>query len=69
MTQVLPTGRLGITGVTEVGKTKNQTFVLPYHSDHRSQISADYHGKTIDKLNPTDAQNKARRYPQTGLGG
>ena len=66
---IKPTGRLGITGVTEVGKTKHQTFQLPYHSERQSKISANYHGKTIDKLNPNSALDKARRFPQTGLGG
>ena len=66
---IKPTGRLGITGSVEVGPTKNQTFQLPYHSERQSKISANYHGKTIDKLNPNDALDRARRYPQTGLGG
>ena len=66
---IKPSGRLGITGTTEVGPTKHQTFELPYHSSRQAKISANYHGKTIDKLNPSDALDKARRYPQTGLGG
>ena len=66
---IKPTGRLGITGVTEVGRTKHQTFQLPYHSERQAKVSADYHGKTIEKLNPSKALENAKRYPQTGLGG
>ena len=66
---IKPTGRLGITGSVEVGKTKHQTFEVPFHSAHREQVSANYHGKTIDKLNPNRALENARRYPQRGLGG
>ena len=66
---IKPTGRLGITGSVEVGKTRHQTFELPYHSEHRARISADYHGKSIDRLNPNKALENAKRYPQIGLGG
>ena len=60
---------LSFTGSTEVGKTKHQTFEVPFHSERQSKISADYHGKSIDKLNPNSALANAKRYPQTGLGG
>ena len=65
----MTTGRLGITGTTNTGKTRHQTFEVPFHSAHREKVSANYHGKTIDKLNPNSALDKARRFPQTGLGG
>lgn len=66
---IKPTGRLGITGSAEVGRTKHQTFEVPFHSARQAKISADYHGKAIDKLNPNSAMANAKRYPQTGLGG
>lgn len=65
----MTTGRLGITGRSKTGPTKHQTFEVPFHSAHREKVSANYHGKTIDKLNPNTALANAKRYPQTGLGG
>ena len=65
---IKPTGRLGITGATPT-KLTHKTFEVEPHSQRQADISADYHGKTIQKLNPTEAMENARRYPQIGLGG
>jgi len=65
----MTTGRLGITGHSTRGQTKTEpTFTLP-HSAFQANISKNYHEKTIDKLNPSDARVNARSFPQTGLGG
>ena len=66
---IKPTGRLGITGAVSTSKLPHKTFETPFHSEHRAKISADYHGKAIDKLNPSEALANATRYPQTGRGG
>lgn len=65
---IKPTGQLGITGTSPV-KLTHKTFTLAPHSARQAKISADYHGKTIDQLNPSEARANARRFPQTGLGG
>lgn len=61
----LPTGRLN---KTSKRPDQHKTFELP-HSQRQADVSAHYHGKIIDQLNPTEALENARRYPQTGLGG
>jgi hypothetical protein len=67
---IKPTGQLGITGSTKGSNANNKhkTFTLP-HSAYQANISANYHSKTVDKLNPSDARTNAVTYPQTGLGG
>lgn len=70
MAQVLTTGRLGITGHSTKGQAKtHKTFEVPHHSARQAQISADYHGKIIDRMNPSEALANAKRFPQIGLGG
>lgn len=65
----LPTGRLGITGHSTRGQAKeHKTFTLP-HSSFQANVSKDYHERTINKLNPSEARYNAVSYPQTGLGG
>jgi hypothetical protein len=69
---IKPTGQLGITGTSPGTKTKaatHKTFALEPHSAFQANISANYHGKTIDQLNPSKARENAVRFPQTGLGG
>lgn len=64
------TGALGITGHSTKGQAKeHKTFVLEPHSARQAQISADYHGKVIAKMNPSTRRDNAKRFPQTGLGG
>jgi hypothetical protein len=65
---IKPTGQLGITGSTKGQAKAHKTFTLP-HSAYQANVSANYHGKVIDKLNPSDARANAVSYPQTGLGG
>ena len=62
----LPTGRLGITGSMKGEAPKHKTFEVEPHSARQAKVSADYHGKTIEKLNPSKALENAKRYPQTG---
>lgn len=69
MAQVLPTGRLGITGNMKGMSPKHKTFEVAPHSAHRAKVSADYHGKVVDKMNPSEAMANAKRFPQIGLGG
>jgi len=70
MAQVLTTGRLGITGHSERGVAKqHKTFEVEPHSARQAEISADYHGKIVNRMNPSKRKDNARRYPQTGLGG
>ena len=67
---ILPTGRLGITGHSTRGEAKrHKTFEIEPHSRRQARISADYHGKIIDRMNPSRRRDNAVRYPQTGLGG
>ena len=67
---ILPTGRLGITGHSTRGEAKShKTFEVEPHSERQARISADYHGKIIDKMNPSRRKDNAVTYPQTGLGG
>lgn len=70
MAQVLTTSRLGITGHSGRGVAKqHKTFEVEPHSARQAEISANYHGKVINKMNPSRRKDNARRYPQTGLGG
>jgi hypothetical protein len=69
---IKPSGQLGITGTSPGSKNKaatHKTFEVEPHSAFQANISANYHGKIIDKLNPSKARENAVRYPQTGLGG
>lgn len=66
----MSTGRLGITGHSTRGEAKShKTFETEPHSERQARISADYHGRTIDRMNPSKRKDNAVRYPQTGLGG
>jgi len=69
MITVKPTGQLGITGNMRGMAKQHKTFETVPHSAHRAKVSADYHGRVIDKLNPSEARSNAKRFPQTGLGG
>lgn len=66
---IKPTGQLGITGNMRGQAPKHKTFEVEPHSAHRAKVSQDYHGKVIDKLNPSEAMANAKRFPQIGLGG
>ena len=67
---ILPTGRLGITGHSTRGQARtHKTFEVEPHSARQARISADYHGRTVDRMNPSTRKDNAVRYPQTGLGG
>jgi hypothetical protein len=48
---------------------KHKTFEVLPHSARQAEVSANYHGKVIDQMNPNDAMANAKRFPQTGLGG
>lgn len=66
----ISTGRLGITGHSTRGEAKrHKTFEVEPHSARQARISADYHGRTVDRMNPSRRRDNAVRYPQTGLGG
>lgn len=68
-----PTGRLNSKKTVLTKKPSNTSTStvaeVPFNSAHRADISAHYHGKVIDQLNPSKALDTARRFPQTGLGG
>jgi len=66
MAQVLPTGRLNRPSKR---KMVHKTFEVEPHSARQAQISADYHGQTVDRMNPSRRRDNAVRYPQTGPGG
>ena len=67
---ILPTGRLGITGHSTRGQARShKTFEIEPHSRRQARISADYHGKIIDRMNPSRRRDNAVTYPQTGPGG
>jgi hypothetical protein len=69
---IKPTGQLGITGTSPGSKNKaatHKTFEVEPHSARQAKVSANYHGKIVDTMNPSDARENAVRYPQTGLGG
>ena len=66
----LPTVRLGITGHSTRGQARrHKTFEVEPHSARQARISRDYHGRVVDRMNPSKRKDNARRYPQTGLGG
>ena len=66
----LPTGRLGTTGHSTRGPaSKHKTFEVEPHSARQARISAHYHGRVVDRMNPSRRRDNAVRYPQTGLGG
>ena len=69
MAQVLTTGRLGITGHSSKAIKPHRTFEVEPHSARQAQISADYHGRVVNKMNPSKRKDNSVRYPQTGLGG
>jgi hypothetical protein len=63
---ILPTGRLN---KGSKRRETHRTFEVEPHSERQARISANYHGKTIDRMNPSRRKDNAVRYPQTGLGG
>ena len=66
----MTTGRLGITGHSTRGEARrHKTFEVEPHSARQARISRDYHGKTIDRMNPSRRRDNAVRYPQIGPGG
>ena len=70
MAQTLPTGRLGITGHGTRGEARShKTFEVEPHSARQAQISANYHGKTVDRINPSKRKDNAVTYPSLASGG
>ena len=63
---ILPTGRLT---KSDKRSETHKTFLVEPHSARQARISANYHGRTIDRMNPSTRKDNAVRYPQTGLGG
>ena len=63
---ILATGRLNKTAKR---RETHKTFEVEPHSARQAEISANYHGKVVSRMNPSKRRDNARRYPQTGLGG
>ena len=66
---ILPTGRLNQDLPGRKRKETHKTFEVEPHSERQARISADYHGKIIDRMNPSRRRDNAVTYPQTGPGG
>ena len=67
---IMSTGGLGTRGHSLRGQARtHKTFEVEPHSARQARISAHYHGKIVDQMNPSQRRDNSVRYPQTGLGG